>query len=138
MDAQTQTDLRCECSHFDELGNIGEHCRGNTQPCTHSQAHNVPSSLSREPLSDFNLSFFFSGLLFLLSFPLSFTPFCFLFSPFWVFSAGRQKGFLVDLFLNFTLIYLERVTEPAKLLASWWNLGKKVEFGRRRMQYRNK
>lgn len=44
----------------------------------------------------------------------------------------------MDLFLNFTLIYLESVTEPAKLLVSWWNLGKKIEFGLRRMQYRNK
>lgn len=89
-----------------------KHCkpfRAYCRPAMHTQAHNVPSSLSREPFSDFNLSFFFSGLLFLLSFPFSFTPFCFLFSPFWFFSAGRQKGF--SCFIQFNLIHLESVTE---------------------------
>lgn len=75
---------------FDQFGNIAN-TAGRTPTHSHTQTHNVPSSLSREPLSDFHLSFFFSGLLFLLSFPFSFTPFCFLFSPFWVFSAGRHR-----------------------------------------------
>ena len=79
------------------------HTCTHTRTHTHTHTHNVPSSFSREPFSAFNLSFFFSGLLFLLSFPFSFTPFCFLFSPFWVFSAGRHRMDLVDLF-NFSLI----------------------------------
>ncbi len=105
---------------FDQTGNTCEHCGTYTHTDTHTQTHtethtrrrthtqtqNVPSSFSREPFSDFNLSFFFSGLLFLLSFPFSFTPFCFLFSPFWVFSAGRHRRDLVHVF-SLSLIELE-------------------------------
>lgn len=75
---------------FDQTGNTAN-TAGRTPTHTHINKHNVPSCFSRESFSDFHLSFFFSGLLFLLSFPFSFTPFCFLFSPFWVFSARRHR-----------------------------------------------
>ena len=96
------------------------HTHTHTYTHTYTQIHIVPSSLSSEPFSDFHLSFFFSGLLFLLSFPFSFTPFCFLFSPFWGFSAGRHRTWarvkdLVDLF-NLSLFCWKSVTEPVTLL----------------------
>lgn len=76
-------------AHFDQFGNCKCFTRRHTH--THTLSQSVPSSLSREPFSDFHFSFFVSGLLFLLSFPFSFTPFCFLFFPCWVFSAGRHR-----------------------------------------------